>query len=77
MVRQRLSGSDWDCYKEGLVKCCYRLSLDRREVKMGWMRMQRKKREPKETDSAEEVTLFRDGFTLGRIGFNFSKHCKN
>ena len=62
-------GLDGDCYRllKGLAKCCYRLSLDRREAKRGWMRRERQKREPKETDSAEEGTLFRDGFTLGSM----------
>ena len=62
-------GSNGACYrlKEGLAKCCYRLSLDRREAK----RRVRQKRGPKETDSAEEGTLVRDGFTLGRRVFTF------
>ena len=29
---------------KGLAKCCYRLSLDRREAKRGWMRRERQKR---------------------------------
>ena len=62
-------GSNGACYrlKEGLAKCCYRLSLDRREAK----RRVRQKIGPKETDSAEEGTLVRDGFTLGRQVFTF------
>ena len=42
---------------------------------MVWMRRVRQKIGPKETDSAEEGTLVRDGFTLGRMGY-FSKHLK-
>ena len=57
--------------KVGLAKYCYRLILERREEKRGWMRRPRQKSGPKETDSAEEGTLFRDGFTLGRMVFNF------
>ena len=63
--------------KVGLAKYCYRLILERREEKRGWMRRPRQKSGPKETDSAEEGTLFRDGFTLGRMVLNFSKHCKH
>ena len=45
-----------------MAKCCYRLSLDRRDAK----RRVRQKIGPKETDSAEEGTLVRDGLTLDR-----------
>ena len=42
----------------------YRLLLGRRAARRVWRERQRKKNGAKETESAEEGTVLRDGFTL-------------
>ena len=51
----------------GLASCCYRLLLGRRAARRVWRERQRKKSGAKETESAEEGTVLRDGFTLRTI----------
>ena len=45
----------------------YRLLLGRRAARRVWRERQRKKSGAKETESAEEGTVLRDGFTLRTI----------
>ena len=49
----------------------YRLLLGRRAARRVWRERQRKKSGAKETESAEEGTVLRDGFTL-RTKVSFS-----
>ena len=65
------TGSSWEgeyvARRGSSSSSSYRLLLGRRAARRVWRERQRKKSGAKETESAEEGTVLRDGFTLRTI----------